>query len=227
MRNVDGHAVSQPANQSERFDRRSGADADPTELADSRLIADAAGGDLAAFNQLVLRYQRQVFAICMNLLRDRMAAEDVAQETFIRAWSALDSFRGDSARSWLLRIASNRCLDLLRQRQRQLTSSLDAQVTEFEPRWSTLVGDSSPEENAEQLELNDRLVAALGELPDEQRVALLMADVLGYDYVEIAELTETAIGTVKSRISRARGRLRLTLLSDDTSREHFDRFARS
>lgn len=227
MWNVESHAVSQTANQSEEYDRRPNADADASEPADNRLIADAAAGDLAAFNQLVIRYQRQVFAICMNLLRDRMAAEDVAQETFLRAWSALDSFRGDSARSWLLRIASNRCLDLLRQRQRQLTSSLDAQVTEFEPRWSTLVGDSSPEENAEQLELNDRLVAALGELPDEQRVSLLMADVLGYDYVEIAELTDTAIGTVKSRISRARGRLRLTLLSDDTSREHFDRFARS
>jgi RNA polymerase sigma-70 factor (ECF subfamily) len=90
-----------------------------------------------------------------------------------------------------------------------------------------MVGADSPEINAEHLELNDRLSTALSDLPEDQRVALLMADVLGYDYVEIAELTNTAIGTVKSRISRARGRLRLTLLADANSREHFDRFTRS
>jgi RNA polymerase sigma-70 factor (ECF subfamily) len=201
----------------------SGADA----VSDGVLLARASSGDLDAFNAIVERYQRQVFAVCMNLLRDRMLAEDVTQDTFVRAWSAIKTFQGDTAKSWLLRIASNRCLDLLRQRQRQVTSSLDAQTVEFEPHWTSLVGAESPETTAEQLELSGRLGAALSELPEDQRVALIMADVLGYDYVEIAAMTEAAIGTVKSRISRARGRLRLTLLSDDTSREHFDRFARS
>jgi RNA polymerase sigma-70 factor (ECF subfamily) len=224
---VDGHALQNSAEVRERVD--SHADLEPADLdaTDGLLVSRAASGDLQAFNAIVERYQRQVFAVCMNLMRDRMAAEDVTQDTFIRAWSAISTFHGDSAKSWLLRIASNRCLDVLRQRRRLPTSSLDAQMVEFEPRWSSLVGADSPETNAEQLELNARLSAALGDLPEDQRVALLMADVLGYDYLEIAELTSTAIGTVKSRISRARGRLRLTLLSDADSREHFDRFARS
>lgn len=210
-----------------RLDESASAESDAADVSDGLLLARASSGDLEAFNAIVERYQRQVFAVCMNLLRDRMLAEDVTQDTFIRAWSALSTFQGDSAKSWLLRIASNRCLDLLRQRQRQLTSSLDAQTVEFEPRWSSMVGTESPESTAEQLELNGRLGEALQDLPEDQRVALLMADVLGYDYVEIAEMTDTAIGTVKSRISRARGRLRQTLLSDHKSREHFDRFARS
>lgn len=210
-----------------RLDEQANVESNAANIADGLLLTRASSGDLQAFNEIVERYQRQVFAICMNLLRDRMLAEDVTQDTFIRAWSALATFQGDSAKSWLLRIASNRCLDLLRQRQRHLTSSLDAQIVEFEPRWSSMVGTESPEVTAEHLELNGRLGAALRELPEDQRVALLMADVLGYDYAEIAEMTETAIGTVKSRISRARGRLRMTLLSDDKSREHFDRFARS
>jgi RNA polymerase sigma-70 factor (ECF subfamily) len=224
---VDGHALPKSAKAGGRVDDQADVESGAFDVADGLLVARAAAGDLQAFNAVVERYQRQVFAVCMNLLRDRMAAEDVAQDTFIRAWSAISTFHGDSAKSWLLRIASNRCLDVLRQRQRQFTSSLDAQVVEFEPRWSSMVGADSPETNAEQLELNDRLSSALSDLPEDQRVALLMADVLGYDYVEIAELTNTAIGTVKSRISRARGRLRLTLLSDTNSREHFDRFARS
>jgi RNA polymerase sigma-70 factor (ECF subfamily) len=224
---VESHVIPKSIAMGTRRDGSAGADSSAAAVSDGTLLARASSGDLQAFNAVVERYQRHVFALCMNLLRDRMQAEDVAQDTFIRAWSALNTFQGDSAKSWLLRIASNRCLDLLRQRQRQLTSSLDAQTVEIEPHWSSMVGADSPEATAEQLELNGRLGAALGQLPEEQRVALLMADVLGYDYVEIAELTETAIGTVKSRISRARGRLRLALLSDATSREHFDRYARS
>ncbi|MGH2549627.1 MAG: RNA polymerase sigma factor [Thermomicrobiales bacterium] len=224
---MDGHVLPKSADAGGRVDDHAGIERGSSDAADGLLVARAAAGDLQAFNTIVERYQRQVFAICMNLMRDRMAAEDATQDTFVRAWSAISTFHGDSAKSWLLRIASNRCLDVLRQRQRQLTSSLDAQVVEFEPRWSSMVGADSPEINAEHLELNDRLSNALSDLPEDQRVALLMADVLGYDYVEIAELTNTAIGTVKSRISRARGRLRLTLLSDANSREHFERFTRS
>lgn len=222
---VESHVIPKSANMGTRLDEP--ADAIASDTSDGFLLARASAGDLEAFNAIVERYQRHVFAVCMNLLRDRMLAEDVTQDTFIRAWSAVNTFQGDTAKSWLLRIASNRCLDLLRRRQRHLTSSLDEQTIETEPRWSSMVSSESPETTAEQLELNGRLGAALSELPQDQRVALIMADVLGYDYTEIADLTETAIGTVKSRISRARGRLRLTLLSDDTSREHFDRFARS
>jgi RNA polymerase sigma-70 factor (ECF subfamily) len=195
-------------------------------VGDDVLIGRATEGDLEAFNLVVERYQHAVISLCTGILRDASLAEDVAQDTFVRAWKSLPGFKGDSARSWLLRIATNRCFDLLRQRQRHATDSLDAQVIEFEPIWSTQTQNVSPEDQAEQLELGDRLELALSALPADQRVALLMADVLGYDYLEIAELTGSALGTVKSRISRARSRLRAALLADEQSREHFERYVR-
>lgn len=195
-------------------------------VADGILLARANAGDLDAFNIFVERYQHVVIALCTGILRDASLAEDVAQDTFIRAWRNLPGFKGDSARSWLLRIATNRCFDLLRQRNRQATESLDAQPVEHEPTWSTQTREDSPEMQAERGELRMRLDAALEELPADQRIALLMADVLGYDYLEIAEITGSAMGTVKSRISRARSRLRAVLLADDESREHFERYAR-
>jgi RNA polymerase sigma-70 factor (ECF subfamily) len=193
---------------------------------DGELLARAAEGDLDAFNLFVERHQRAVVALCTGILRDANLAEDVTQDAFIRAWKNLPSFKGDSAKAWLLRIATNRCLDLLRQRNRQATDSLDAQIVELEPRWTTQSPSESPESEAERVEMGDRLNAALAELPDDQRIALVMADVLGYDYVEIAELTGSAMGTVKSRISRARARLRAALLADTESREHFERYVR-
>lgn len=193
---------------------------------DGELLTRAAEGDLEAFNQFVKRHQRAVVGLCAGILRDARLAEDVTQDAFIRAWKNLPSFKGDAAKAWLLRIATNRCLDLLRQRNRQATDSLDAQIVELEPRWTTQTPSESPESEAERVELGDRLDAALAELPDDQRVALVMADVLGYEYLDIAELTGSAMGTVKSRISRARARLRSALLADSASREHFERYVR-
>jgi RNA polymerase sigma-70 factor (ECF subfamily) len=197
------------------------------ETPESVLIQRAVDGDLGSFNQILERYQRSVVLHCTGILRDASLAEDVAQETFVKAWKNLATFRGESVRSWLMRIATNGCLDLLRQRNRHLVDSLDAQLTEPTPMWSTQSHDFSPEEQSEQSELAGRLEQALSMLPEDQRVALLMSDVLGYDYIEIASLTDSAIGTVKSRISRARARLRVELLGDNNSREHFERYGRS
>ncbi len=198
----------------------------PDSPADGTLLARAADGDLDAFNLFVERYQQAVVNLCTSILRDASLAEDVAQDTFIRAWKNLTGFKGASAKSWILRIATNRCLDLLRQRSRQATDSLDAQIVELEPRWTSQARADAPETVAERGELAARLDTALAVLPADQRIALLMADVLGYDYVEVAELTGSALGTVKSRISRARARLRTVLLADAQAREHFERYIR-
>jgi RNA polymerase sigma-70 factor (ECF subfamily) len=172
--------------------------------ADGYLLARALNGDLDAFNEFVERYQHAVVSLCTSILRDASLAEDVAQDTFIRAWKNLPGFKGESAKSWLLRIATNRCLDLIRQRSRQATDSLDAQVVESEPLWSTQTRDDSPEAAAELGELSDRLDTALAELPADQRIALLMSDVLGYDYLDVAELTGT--GQASGRAARGRRR---------------------
>jgi len=197
-----------------------------SEISDGRLLAQAAAGDLDAFNVIVERYERAVYHASWAILREQMQAEDVTQDTFIRAWNAVDSFQGENARPWLLRIATNRSLDLIRQRTRQATGSLDEQIAEYEPRWSTLSPSEVPEREAEKHELSDRLERAIALLPEDQRVAIVLADVMGYDYREIAEVTDAAIGTIKSRISRGRTRLRSMLLNDDLAREHLSRLIR-
>lgn len=194
----------------------------PVSPADGQLIAAARDGDLDAFNQLVERYERLVYAVCFRLLGTTQRAEDVTQETFIRTYTALDQFRGGAFRSWLLRIATNQCYDLLRQERRRASDSLNALPIEVEPRWTTGAPVDDPAHFVERSELGRRLERALSELPDDQRLVVILSDVHGYPYSEIAEIAGVPPGTVKSRLSRGRARLRDLLRSDDQSRELLD-----
>lgn len=199
----------------------------PDATDDERLIRAAQEGDLSAFNALVTRHQRAVFSVCLRLLRDVQLAEDATQDTFVRAWQAIDSFRGGLARPWLLRIATNRAYDLLRAKARRPADSLDAELYEVEPDWTSQAAPAEhPELFATRVELSGALESALGKLPDDQRLAIILADVQGYGYEEIARITGVAVGTVKSRISRGRARLRTVLNEDEHSRELFERFVR-
>ena len=193
---------------------------------DEQLIVKAQKGDLDAFNSLVTRHERAVFSVCMRLLRDTSNAEDATQDTFIRAWGAIDSFRGGLVRPWLLRIATNRAYDLLRSRSRRPTWSLDAELFESEPEWTTQGQSEAPDSFATRSELAGFLEQALGELPDDQRLAIVLSDVQGYGYDDIASITGVAVGTVKSRISRGRSALRDLLRNDSENRELFERFVR-
>lgn len=194
---------------------------------DERLVRAAQAGDLPSFNALVVRHERAVYAVCFRMLRDVALAEDATQDTFVKAWASLDSFRGGLVRPWLLRIATNRCLDLLRAQGRRPADSLDAQVVEVEPRWtSQAAGGEHPEAFAARTELSGYLERALAMLPDDQRAVVILSDIHGHSYDEIAEITGVAVGTVKSRISRGRSRLREILKSDSDARELFDRFLR-
>ncbi len=197
------------------------------DVADEHLIEAAQQGDMTAFNELVTRHERAVFSVCLRLLSDASVAEDAAQDTFIRAWGAIHSFRGGVVRPWLLRIATNRAYDLLRARSRRPASSLDAELFEVEPEWtSQAVATEGPETHATRTELSGYLEKALAMLPDDQRLAIVLSDVQGYGYDEIAEICGVAVGTVKSRISRGRARLRDLLQSSDQHRELFERFTR-
>lgn len=199
---------------------------DPNEE-DQRLVQLAQQGDLSAFNDIVERHQRAVYATCLRMLRDPQLAEDATQDAFVRAWSAIDSFRGGIVRPWLLRIATNRTYDVLRSRARRPAQSLDAQPFESEPEWSTQV---QPAENPEQFstrgELSDLLQEALSSLPEDQRLAIVLSDVQGYGYDEIAQVMDIAVGTVKSRISRGRGRLREFLQESPDAMELAERYLR-
>jgi RNA polymerase sigma-70 factor, ECF subfamily len=186
---------------------------------DEALIRRAQGGDLAAFNTLVLRHQDAVYGLALRFLSSREAAEDAAQEAFLRAYRSLDSFRGGKARSWLLTIVANLARDELRRRKRRPQRSLEAERERFPDRTPFEPADEepTPEDQAVaglgRLELRAELEAALATLPDEWRMTVLLADVHGLPHEEVAAATGVALGTVKSRISRARGRLRDALLA--------------
>lgn len=194
---------------------------------DERLITLAQQGDLDAFNQLVTRHERSVFSVCLRILRDTAAAEDATQDTFLKAWTASHTFRGGMVRPWLLRIATNRCYDTIRAQNRRQADSLDAELYEVEPAWSSHVEPSEdPEAFAARVELSGYLEQALADLPVDQRTVVMLSDVHGYAYEEIASILDIAVGTVKSRISRGRARLRQLLTENPDTRDHFTAFAR-
>jgi len=173
------------------------------------LIQQAQQGDVGAYNTLVLHYQDAVYNVAYRIMGEPGAAADASQEAFISAYKALSRFRGGSFKSWLMRIVTNACYDELRRRKRRPQSSLDQIVETYES--SPLLvsqGEFGPEESRQWAEVIGAIGRCLEDLPDEQRVVTVLRDVEGYDYNEIAEIMASTLGTVKSRLSRARSKLR-------------------
>jgi RNA polymerase sigma-70 factor (ECF subfamily) len=178
---------------------------------EQRLATAAQRGDLESFNALVRLYEGRVYNLCYRMVGDADSAADAAQEAFLSAYRHLQSFRGGSFRAWLLRIATNTCYDALRARKRRPAISLDARSSDEEADDSPLqIADTaaSPDDIALQHELAKAIQIGLGELPEDQRVVVVLSDIQGLAYEEIATITNTNLGTVKSRLSRGRSRLR-------------------
>lgn len=172
------------------------------------LIEQSLAGDLDSFNRLILEYQNLAYSVAYRLLNNSDSAADAVQDSFIKAYRALESFRGGSFKSWLMRIVTNTCYDFLRAQKRRRTDSLDDLPVEEEFVTHLIDGRESPDQFVERQELNGLIEAAIQSLPEEQRTVMVLCDIHGYAYEEIAEMTGVAMGTVKSRISRARGRVR-------------------
>ncbi len=187
-------------------------DRPPEQLDDDALADRARNGELDAFNLLVRRYQRRVFGLCLGMLRSPAAAEDAAQDAMLAAWRALHSYRGGNFPAWLMRIAANRCRDELRRRKRRPSTSLDRMLDEHGDAWSPPDDGRPPDIAALDAETGRTLLAALQQLPEEQRQTILLSDVQGLAYREIADTMNTSVGTVKSRLNRARARMRQLLL---------------
>ena len=172
------------------------------------LIDSARKGDARAFNQLVLLYQRMAYNVAYRILSDPDAASDATQDAFLKAFRAMRKFRGGSFKAWLLRIVTNACYDQLRRKQRRPASSLDDLPVEADH--SRYMHDPAerPDEFVERQELSDTIQAGISTLPAEQRTVLVLSDVQGLSYKEIAEVTGLSLGTVKSRLSRGRARVR-------------------
>ncbi len=178
---------------------------------DDELAARAKQGELSAFNALVGRYQRPVFGLCLRMLSSPPAAEDAAQDAFLSAWRGIGGYRGGSFQAWILRIAGNQCRDELRKRKRRPSDSLDSMIEAEGDAAAPPSRERSPEGRAMGAETAAVIQQGLATLPAEQRQAVLLSDVHGLAYEEIAQAMGVSVGTVKSRISRGRARLRAFL----------------
>lgn len=174
------------------------------------LIKDARIGNLDAFNGLVLHYQDMAYNVAYRIMGEHGAAGDATQDAFISAYQKLEQYRGGSFKAWLLRIVSNCCYDELRRRKRQPVTPLKPELDDGdlleEPTW--LEDDSdSPEEQSEQAELREAIQHCIGELDEKFKTVLVLIDVEGLDYETASEAAGAPLGTVKSRLARARERV--------------------
>lgn len=176
------------------------------------LILAAQRGDLTAFNTLVLHHQDVVYTAAYRILGDPDSAADAAQEAFISAHRKLDTYRGGAFRAWLIRIVTNICYDLLRYNRRRPATHLD-DLPGGDTDDGPALPDSraTPEQAVQQSELQNAIQQCINALHADQRVVLVMSDVEGYSYQEIADTTGAQLGTVKSRLSRARASVRQCL----------------
>lgn len=199
-----------PAAQRPADDRRK---ADELNSARDRLLVErAVDGDLDAFNQLVGLYQDYLFSLVVRVVNDRDAAADAVQEAFFSCYRNISRFRGDSFRSWLTRIALNAATDILRYRKRR---PADPYPEWDDDAWQPPAGeDASPEREVIRRNTAQVLSRALSQITSDQRTAILLYDVEGFDYQEIADMTHVSLGTVKSRIHRGRLALRDLMGSD-------------
>ena len=171
-----------------------------------KLIQRAGSGDASAFNRLMEQHEKRMYAVALRMCQNREDAQDCLQEAMLRIYKSIGSFKFQSSFStWAYRITMNTCLDELRRKKNKQNASLDSLV---EVGFSPSDGINAPEQHAIQSDLRRTLHSAIGELPDDMRSAIVLRDVHGMAYEEIAQALDVNVGTIKSRISRGREKLR-------------------
>ncbi len=180
---------------------------------EKQLVRQAADGDTKAFEQLVVQYQKPVYNLMMRMVGNADDALDLSQEAFLRVWRSLKQFKFESSFStWLYKLSSNVCIDFLRQKKRaktvvvELPDDASEQMEQPDP-------TPGPEESVMRADERERICAAMDELEPEYREALTLCAIHGLSYIEIAEVMDVPVGTVKSRVARAREKMRRKLLS--------------
>ena len=176
------------------------------ETDEKKLIERAYGGDPSAFNRLMAQHEARMYAVALRMCANREDAQDCLQEAMLRVYRAIGSFKGQSTFStWVYRITMNTCLDELRRKKNRQNTSLDNLV---DMGWSPTDGGAGPEKQALMREMREKMHGAIRELPDDMRAAVVLRDIQGFSYDEIAQMLEINVGTIKSRISRGREKLR-------------------
>lgn len=176
------------------------------EYNEQKLIEKASGGDPSAFNRLMANHEKKMYAVALRMFANREDAQDCLQEAMLRVYRSIGTFKGQSSFStWLYRITMNTCLDELRRKKNKQSTSLDSLLDQG---WSPADEESTPEKHAVRSEVRREIQSAIRELPEDMRSAVVLRDIQGFAYDEIAQMLNVNVGTIKSRISRAREKLR-------------------
>lgn len=185
-------------------------------MTEQELVSAARAGDQQAFEQLVLDNQNRIYSLAVRLTGDREEGLDLAQEAFVKAWQGLASFQGESSfATWIYRLATNVCIDYLRKQKRRRQVESELSLDDEEAAWSEPADWSQdPHRQLERAEQGRALARGLEALPEQQRQILVLRELSGLSYQEIAQKLELDLGTVKSRIARGRMALRKILAED-------------
>lgn len=185
-------------------------------MTEQELVSAAKAGDQQAFEQLVLDNQNRIYSLAVRLAGDREEAFDLAQEAFVKAWQGLPSFQGESSfATWIYRLATNVCIDYLRKQKRRRQVESEVSLDDEEASWTEPADWSQdPQRQLERSEQGRALARGLEALPEQQRQILVLRELSGLSYQEIAGKLDLDLGTVKSRIARARMALRKILAED-------------
>jgi len=178
---------------------------------EEKLIIRAAKGDASAFNELLSGHEKKMYAVCLRMCANHEDAQDCLQEAMLRVYRSISGFKGQSSFStWLYRVTMNTCLDELRRRKNKQATSLDGLL---ETGWSPADEYDTPEHRALESERRTEVRRMIKELPEDMRSAVVLRDIQGFSYDEIAQILDINVGTIKSRISRGREKLREKFLA--------------
>ena len=173
---------------------------------EEKLISRAAKGDASAFNELLGLHEKKMYAVCLRMCANQEDAQDCLQEAMLRIYRSISGFKGQSSFStWIYRVAMNTCLDELRKKKNKQAASLDSLL---DTGWSPSDDYDTPEHHAIEGERKKAIRTVISELPDDMRSAIVLRDIEGFSYEEISEMLGINVGTIKSRISRGREKLR-------------------
>ncbi len=190
------------------------------------LVEQAKQGSIQAFETLILTYEKMVYNIAFRMLQHSEDARDISQEVFLKAYRSLENFDGKSKFStWLYRIAVNTCIDEIRKQKGKLTYSLEEELESAEGSYQKQFADAgqTPEDSLLHQEMQKEVVDALNTLSEEHKTVVVLRDIQGFSYEEIAKMTNTTLGTVKSRIARARSQLKNTILQNREQKKTYSR----
>lgn len=190
-------------------------------MTDEELVEDVKKGNIDAFEDIVKKYENKVYGIVFHMMKNQNEVEDLAQEVFLKVYKNLDRFKGDSSLyTWIYKITVNLCLDELKKRKNIIYLDEKISVEDGEIDKELPSNERSQEELYEDKELKENLHRCINKLPDKQKMMIVLRDIKGFSYDEIAKITNNKIGTVKSQINRARLKLKELLDKEGTFLEY-------